>query len=588
MIARYTRPQMGRLFADKAKFDTWLKVELAVCEAWAERGEIPKAAWQRIKSKARFRLRRIEELEAELHHDVIAFTAAVADYIGDDSAYFHRGLTSMDIVDTAQNLTLREAGRLLEKGLGRLRRIVGEQALRYKHTPMVGRTHGMHAEPTTFGLRLLVYYDELNRHEERLAAAIDGIAVGKLSGAVGNFANIPPAVEEQVLKKLGLRAAPVSNQVVQRDRHAFYVGVLAGIGATLEKIAVHMRTAQRPELGEVQEPFAKGQKGSSAMPHKRNPILLERVTGLARVLRGYAVTALENVALWDERDISNSGAERVILADSCILLDYMLDKLAGVIENLVVHEDRMRDNIFLTHGLVFSQRVMLRLTAAGLSREDAYELVQRNAMRCFDEGTPLLDALIYDPEVRAVLDARDISEAFELEPYLKHVDAIFERVGLRGKRRGRAPAAPETEPHEQAVQNILERPSDWYETVPSSADALSRVPIEADETLGEADHQKRPVRRDHKPAGAAKAPRRKPATRKPAARKPAARKPAAKPDAKPKEPAATGAPENKDKEQEEKKPRRRRGTRGGKRHRKKTDSGSAPPPDNGDDDTYVD
>jgi len=585
MIARYTRPEMGRLFADKHKFDTWLKVELAVCEAWAERGVIPKAAFNRIKKKARFRLKRIEEIEAEIHHDVIAFTTAVADYIGDDSAYFHKGLTSMDIVDTSQNLILKQAGQVLEEDLAKLRHVIGDQALRYKRTPMVGRTHGVHAEPTTFGLRLLIYYDELGRHEERLAAAIDGIAVGKLSGAVGNFANIPPSIEEQVLSRLSLRAAPVSNQVVQRDRHAYFISVLAGIGGTLEKIAVHLRTGQRTELGEVQEPFGKSQKGSSAMPHKKNPILLERVTGLARVLRGYALAALENVALWDERDISNSGVERVILPDACILLDYMLAKLTGVVENLVVYEERMRQNIYLTHGLVFSQRVLLRLTEAGLSREQAYELVQRNAMRCWDEGRPLLDLLQHDSDVRGALSAEEISALFTLEPYLAHVDELFARVGLTEKRRRRRrggahhkpPAAADTAEDSLPVQNIEERASDWYETVLTTTGWISRTPIEADETLGEADHQKRPARRDFKKA------QDKQAREALAQAKGADSKATAKDkDAAAEKPVQNGGGTN-----DKKKPsRRRRGSRGGRA--KKKNSGNQPVFKDGDDDSYVD
>jgi len=586
MIGRYTRPKMGNLFSDKSKFDTWLKVELAVCEAWAERGVVPKAAYNRIKKKARFRLKRIEEIEAKVHHDVIAFTTAVADYIGEDSAFFHKGLTSSDVVDTAQNLVLKEAGRLLELELVRLRKIIGRRAVEHKRTPMIGRTHGVHAEPTTYGLKLLVWYDELGRHEERLAAVIDGLTVGKLSGAVGNFANIPPDLEEQVLKKLGLQPAPVSNQVVQRDRHAAFVCTLAGIGATLEKIAVNLRTGQRTELGEVQEPFAKGQKGSSAMPHKKNPILLERVTGLARVLRGYAVTALENVALWEERDISHSGAERVILADACILLDYMLDKLSGVMDNLVVRPERLQSNIYLTHGLVFSQRVLLALVAAGVSREDAYTMVQRNAMRCWEDGTPLLDALLHDADVRGVLDAAKIKEQFSLEPYFQHVDSLFVRTGLekpspRAKKQPvAAPSLPEAAAGQGPVQNISDRPSDWYETITANPISLSPVPIEGNETLGEADHQKRPPhRRTTRTSRGSR--RTSPARQKPAAKEQA-------PAAKAEQPAADESSTEK-KEPAKKPTRRRRGTRGGRRNKKSSAEPVTPdtrPAD--DDDTYVD
>jgi len=540
MIARYTRPKMGALFTDRHKFDTWLKVELAVCQTWAEAGKIPKAAYLRIKKAARFKLKRIEEIEAEVHHDVIAFTTAVGDHLGKDTAYFHKGLTSSDVVDTAQSLILKEAGQLLEVELGTLRTAVGEQALTHKHTPVVGRTHGVHAEPTSFGLKLLVFFDELGRHEERLAAAIEGISVGKLSGAVGNFAHITPTLEKRALKKLSLSPAPVSNQVIQRDRHAHFICVLAGLGATMEKLAVHLRTYQRTEIGEVQEPFAAGQKGSSAMPHKKNPILLERVTGLARVLRGYALTSLENVALWDERDISNSGAERIILADACILLDYMLAKLTGVVEQLVVRPARMKQNLHLTKGLVFSQRVLLALTDAGVSREEAYAMVQRNAMRCWEDGTPLHDALLGDQDVRAVLSPEKIAEQFSIEPYLAHVDELFARAGLVAKRGRRAKAPVETTADVAAVQNIAERPWDYYESVSVNADKKDKQPAasaEADETLGEAEHQRK-LRRTR---------------------------------------AASRLSTT-----------RRRGTRGGRRKKKAEDSVDKKPSESPDDDTYVD
>ncbi|MCB1221144.1 MAG: adenylosuccinate lyase [Planctomycetales bacterium] len=534
MIDRYTRPPMGRLFTAKHRFDTWLKVELAVCEAWAERGEIPQDAWKRIRKNANYKLKRINEIEAAVHHDVIAFNTAVADYIGEDSAYFHKGMTSNDVVDTAQCLILKEAGQLIEEGLIRLRKALGARALEYRHTPVMGRTHGVHAEPTTFGLKLLVWYDELNRHEERLALAIDGLAVGKLSGAVGNFAHIPPDLEEQILRKLGLQSAPVSNQVVQRDRHAHFVMVLAGLASTMEKIAVNLRSYQRTEIGEVQEPFAKGQKGSSAMPHKKNPILLERITGLSRVIRGYAVTALENVALWDERDISHSGAERVILPDACILVDYMMDKLSTVIGGLVVRPEQMNRNIYLTKGLIFSQRVLLALTEAGVSREDAYSMVQRNAMRCWEDRTPLLDALLNDRDVRSHLDTAQISSLFTIDPFLEHVDRLFERVGLSdGKKHSSDDPKPVQAPRrgrgrgrrkddrimrsEQgnidsiavdtgAIQNISERASDYYE---SASVVLSRTKSDApkgDDTLGEAEHQKKKVASEGtgKPASASR------------------------------------------------------------------------------------
>jgi adenylosuccinate lyase len=593
MIERYTRPEMGALFKDRHKYDTWLKVELAVCEAWAAQGAIPGDAYDRIKAKAGFTIRSIEELEAKTHHDVIAFTTAVGERIGADSAYFHKGLTSSDVVDTAGNLVLKQAGQLLEEGLLRLRGALGQLALRYKHTPCIGRTHGVHAEPTTFGLRLLVWYDELGRHEERLADAIDMIAVGKLSGAVGNFAHIPPSFEETVLKSLGLQPAPVSNQVVQRDRHAQFITTLALLGATMEKIAINLRTLQRTEIYETLEPFAKGQKGSSAMPHKQNPILLERITGLARVLRGYAVTALENVALWDERDISHSGAERIIMPDACIAADYMMYKLAGVLEGLVVHEERMQQNLRSSRGLIFSQRVLLKLTEAGLSREAAYTLVQRNALTCWQDGTALNDALLSDPDVRSVLSAPQINELFTLQPYLAQVDALFKRVGLtereaadaaagkRRRHRGRRStdeSGANREPGHGApletapVQNISERPSEWYESATLITTGRDhRRYNEGDETLGEADHQKRPPRRDS-PQGQAlaaekarsKAARGGRGPGKPVAPAP---KPAA-PDAEP--PADSAAPplEGDPTSTEDQPKRRRRGSRGGRRHKK--------------------
>jgi adenylosuccinate lyase len=651
MIERYTRPQMGALFTEQYKFDTWLKVELAVCDAWAAQGDIPRPVAERIRHKARFELRRINEIEAQVHHDVIAFTTAVGDYIGADSAYFHKGLTSSDVVDTAQSLVLKQAGQLLEEGLVALKDTLGRRAVEHRLTPVMGRTHGVHAEPTTFGLKLLIWYDELQRHEERLAAAIDNIAVGKLSGAVGNFAHIPPHFEEAVLKKLGLRPAPVSNQVVQRDRHAQFVCALALLGATLEKIAINLRTMQRTEIGEAQEPFAAGQKGSSAMPHKKNPILLERVTGLARVLRGYAVTALENVALWDERDISHSGAERVILPDACILMDYMLAKLKGVIESLEVHAERMERNIYMTKGLIFSQRVLLALAQAGMSREAAYAIVQHAAMRCWQDGMPLLDVLLADREVRAVLPAPQISALFTLEPYLAHAEEIFERVGLttpakpaatahteeaqrrsRGRRGGRAVQAKRAKSATPglplsdggAVQNISERPSEWYETASVRGKQLPPPIDQVDETLGESDHQRdaRQKRGAKRQAGAASrgaaprgrgraaAPAEAPvATHEPPAPVAVATPPAAVPEA---DPAAKPAPKTRSRRAvkpaeapaavpeaapaeavvaEDAAPKKRsRGTRGG-RGRKKNGAGetaSAPPPINDGDDSYVD
>jgi adenylosuccinate lyase len=578
---------MGALFADKHKFDTWLKVELAVCEEWARLGKVPKAAYDRIKRKASFRLPRIREIEDKVHHDVIAFTTAVGEHIGEDSAWFHKGLTSSDVVDTAQSIVLREAGELLEKGLEQLTDTVGKRALDFKLTPAMGRTHGVHAEPTTLGLKFLVWYDELGRHQERLAAAIASVSVGKLSGAVGNFAHLNPEFEERVLKKLGLHHAPVSNQVVQRDRHAEFICALAQLGATLEKIAINLRAWQRTEIGEVQEPFAPGQKGSSAMPHKKNPILLERITGLSRVLRGYAVTSLENVALWDERDISHSGAERVILPDACILADYMMFKLNDVVARLEVRERRLERNIYYTKGLIFSQRVLLALTEAGMSREDAYAIVQRNALRCWEDDTPLLDALMSDPDVRKAIDQRKLPGLFDLDPYLAHVDRIFDRVGLKIKggkqtrRRKPAPAAQPRTPTAQApvsggaVQNIMERAEDYYES--SHILAKGGKAEEGDETLGEAAHQKKRVRKS-----SPKDPEKKPARRRRSSAKPKTEK-SETGDNKHEEPPKEEAPEEKKDEKKKPSSRRRRGGR-----RKTGATGDRKPSESNPDDTYVD
>lgn len=618
MIKRYTRPEMGALFTDEHRYQCWLEVELAACAAWAGAGEIPKAVHERIRKKARFSVKRIDELEATLHHDVLAFTTCVGESIGADSSFFHRGLTSSDVVDTAQSLVLKQAGQLIEAGLAGLKSAIGRRALEHKRTPCIGRTHGVHAEPTTFGLRLLVWYDELSRHEERLAAAIDGLAVGKLSGAVGNFAHIPPALEEDVLRRLGLQPAPVSNQVVQRDRHAHFISVLAGIGATLEKIAINLRSLQRTEIGEVQEPFHEGQKGSSAMPHKKNPILLERISGAARVLRGYSVTALENVALWDERDISHSGAERVILPDACILADYAIHKLAYVAENMTVRAQRMLDNIFFTRGLVFSQRVMLALTQAGLSREQAYGMVQRHALRCWEDGTPLMDALLNDREVRQSLSAQQITALFDLAPYMAHVDAIFERVGLRetarpakaalaaakpARGRGRSAKAEETPGLVRgksgtvdaivtggAYQNISERPIDYMDSGELAAKRALDSYDAPDETLGEAAHQKKAVRGKPRTAATAAKPRNRAAKAETPAAAAAPEPPAPEKTARRRSPAKAASaptwpsegplppapPPAEPADSEAVKKRRRRGTRGGRRHKKGGGEAGAP------------
>lgn len=429
MIERYTRPAMGEVWSDQRKVDLWLAVELAVCEAWYRRGRIPTDAMTAIR-EASIDLNRMRQIEAETDHDVIAFVRAAGETVGDASRFLHLGLTSSDVVDTALALQVRDAGALLHGGIDRLIGVVGWQAVAHKGTVMVGRTHGVHAEPTTFGLKLAVWYDELRRHRRRFDLARSDMAVGKISGAVGTHAHVPPDVEDEVCLALGLEAAPASTQVVQRDRHAFFLSTVSGIGATLEKIAVEIRHLQRTEVREAEEPFDQGNQGSSAMPHKRNPHASERVSGLARVLRGYAVVAAENVALWHERDISHSSAERIVFPDACILLDYLLDLVADVMERLVVHRDRMRANLDLTGGLIHSQQVLLALVDAGLDRQAAYKLVQSHALAAWDGGPNFRDALARDPVVTETLVSGALEGLFDPTPHLDHVDAVFERLGL--------------------------------------------------------------------------------------------------------------------------------------------------------------
>ena len=432
VIERYTRPDMGRVWSERGKIDTWLRVEIAVCEAWSRRGRIPSAAMGAIRG-ATVDLERMQAIERETDHDVIAFLRAAGESIGEASRYVHLGLTSSDIVDTALALQVTESGLLLDAGLHQLRLVVGRLAVEHKHTLMIGRTHGVHAEPTTFGLKLAVWYDELQRQRRRLDLARHDMAVGKISGAVGTHAHVPLEIEDEVCNELGLIAAPASTQVVQRDRHAFFVAVLAGIGGTLEKMAVEIRNLQRTELREVEEPFDAGNQGSSAMPHKRNPHASERVSGLVRLLRGFAVASAENVALWHERDISHSSAERVTLPDACILLDYLLHLMIDLVDRLVVHGDRMRQNLELTGGLIYSQRVLLALVDAGLDRQTAYHAVQRHALAAWDGGSSFVDRLRADPEVAALLSDERLSSLFDPQCQLTGVDAIFDRVGLSGK-----------------------------------------------------------------------------------------------------------------------------------------------------------
>lgn len=419
---------MGRIWELESKYRRWLEVELRVCEAWGELGEIPRDALKAIKARADFDLGRIEEIEATVKHDVIAFLTSVAEHVGPESRFIHKGLTSSDILDTALALQLREASDLILKDLKALREVLKERALRYKDTPCIGRSHGVHAEPMTFGLKFALWYSDMGRNMDRMKRAKKAVSTGKLSGAVGTFSNVPPALEEKVLKALGLKPEPVATQVVQRDRHAEYLMALALIAAGVEKIAVEIRHLQRTEVLEAEEPFTRGQKGSSAMPHKRNPIGCENLSGLARVVRANAQAALEDIALWHERDISHSSVERVILPDSSILVDYMLHRLTGILSGLRVYPERMKKNMAMSYNLFNSQRVMLALVEAGLTREDAYALVQKNAMQSWRKKKNFKTVLLKDRDMRKFLSREEITRAFDLAPYLAHVDEIFGRV----------------------------------------------------------------------------------------------------------------------------------------------------------------
>jgi adenylosuccinate lyase len=430
MIDRYTLPEMKALWSEEAQYQAWLDVELAVCAAWAELGVIPREDVEKLYRDARFDVRRIHALEEETRHDVVAFTRAVSESLGEERKWVHYGLTSSDVVDTALSCRLVAANALLLAALDRLRAVLADRARAHRYTLLMGRTHGIHAEPTTFGLKLALFYAEMGRNRDRFTAAAEGVRVGKVSGAVGTFAHLPPEVERLTCERLGLAPAPISTQVLQRDRHAHYVGVLALVGATLEKMAVEVRHLQRSEVREVEEAFGRGQKGSSAMPHKRNPVGAENITGCARLLRGYLVPAYENVALWHERDISHSSVERVILPDATTVLHYALTRLAGLLEGLVVYPETMRANMERTYGLYNSQRLLLKLIDAGLSREAAYDLVQPRAMQAWQEGRAFRDLVLADEAIRAHLSEADIDDAFDPGYHLRHVDAIFERVGL--------------------------------------------------------------------------------------------------------------------------------------------------------------
>ena len=430
MIPRYTTPEMGRLWSDRHKYETWLQVELAVCETLAERGEIPKKALANIKTKAAFSPERVAEIEAETKHDVIAFLTNVAEEVGPDARFIHLGMTSSDLLDTSLALLCVEAGELIRERLQRLHQLLRQKAREHKFTWQIGRTHGVHAEPITFGLKLALWSEEVNRSRRRWEAAMVEIAVGKLSGAVGTFSHLPPEVEEQVCTRLGLTAAPVSNQVVQRDRHANYLTALALAGASLEKIALEIRHLQRTEVREVEEAFTKGQKGSSAMPHKRNPIVTEQICGLARLLRTNALAAMENVALWHERDISHSSVERIIIPDSTTLMHYLLGKAIDLLEGLVVYPQRMMANLKLTGGLIFSQNVLLALVNKGLTREQAYALVQRPAMQVWEQGGDFKRLLQEDREITDKLPAEELEACFNYDNLGRSVEAIFKRIGL--------------------------------------------------------------------------------------------------------------------------------------------------------------
>ena len=428
MISRYTNPEMGRIWSDQRKYETWLQVELAAVEAMARAGIVPQEAAREIRSRAAFTSERIEEIEQVTQHDVIAFTTAVAERVGPSARWLHFGLTSSDVIDTAQALQMREACDVILKGLNGLMDAVRMRAEEHRRTPMIGRTHGVHAEPMTFGLKLALWHAELARDLVRVERAREVICVGKLSGAVGTFAHLPPSVEGDVCRSLGLQPALVASQVIQRDRHAELLAALAITGSTLEKCALEIRGLQKTEIGEVEEPFAKGQKGSSAMPHKRNPIGCEQIGGLARLLRANAGAAFEDNALWHERDISHSSVERVIVPDSFIVLDHMIRRFTRIVSGMVVYPDRMKENLERSRGVVFSGTVLLELARRGVSREQSYEWVQRNAMRAFHDKRDFKDLLLADEDIQRVLPRGDIERAFDLGEQLKYVDHIFQRV----------------------------------------------------------------------------------------------------------------------------------------------------------------
>ena len=428
MITRYSRPEMSSIWSDEAKYKNWLRVEIAVCEAWAEYGRIPKEALKVIKERAAFDVERIGELEKELKHDVIAFLTSVSEHVGENSRFIHLGLTSSDVLDTAFALQLKDASEIMIKDLVLVLEVLKRQAFEHKDTVMIGRTHGIHAEPKTLGLVFALWYDEMKRNLERMHRASEIISVGKISGAVGTFANVPPHVEEFACRRLGLKPATISTQVIQRDIHADFFLTLSIIASTIEKISVEIRHFQRTEVLELEEPFGEGQKGSSAMPHKRNPILSENLCGLSRLVRSYAISALENIPLWHERDISHSSVERVIGPDGTILVDFMLDRLHYLLDGLQVYPENMEKNIWLTRGLIFSQKVLLKLIDKGFSREDAYKIVQNNAMETWKGTSDFKELLLTDKDIKESLSPQEVEECFDVKADLKNIDSIYERV----------------------------------------------------------------------------------------------------------------------------------------------------------------
>lgn len=438
MIPRYTRPEMAAIWDDHNKFSIWLKVEVLACEAMHKLGAVPAADLKRIKSRAKFEVARINEIEEDVQHDVIAFLTNVAEHVGPSSRFIHKGMTSSDVLDTALAVQMIEAADLLIKGVEAVRKAASKLALKHKYTPMIGRSHGIHAEPITFGLKMALMYDEFGRALDRLQHAREIVRVGQLSGAVGTHAHLDPSVEAYVCKKLGLKAAAISTQVLQRDRHADYMAALALVACSVDRWATEFRHLQRTEVRETEEYFSEKQKGSSAMPHKRNPIIGERLSGMARLIRGYAVTAMENVALWHERDISHSSAERVILPDATIALDYMLAKLANLVDTLRVNKDRMQANLDLTQGLIHSQQVLLMLTEQGITRELAYRIVQRNAMAAWEGKGSLKELLAADPDVQAAVKPRDLDRVFDLSVHFRDVERTFKAVGLGAGKKGRS------------------------------------------------------------------------------------------------------------------------------------------------------